>query len=186
MPPVPAELASLVAQNRFIDFKLLLLSNLSVIAAQPMISLQSISRIPTAKLLSIQNFRDWSAAWAVYSSICIIGKINANRLPDLLEYFLIISEAANRPGFDWQKYDTLFRQNAMVCTDKRWGVLDPAIWVQCCSSPCVTPFSNAFSQSSRGAGSFNPSPRFCFEYKKSGICSINVNVSVAKRKATLK
>ncbi len=40
MPPVPAELVSLVAQSSFIDFKLLLPSNLSVIAAQPIISLQ--------------------------------------------------------------------------------------------------------------------------------------------------
>ena len=100
-----------------------------MVAAQPLISLQSLSRIPSSKLAQIQSFTDWGTAWPVYASV--IGKINPARLPDLIEYFFIISASANRPDFNWQEYDILFNQGATVSTDKRWGILDPAIWIQC-------------------------------------------------------
>ena len=100
MPPEPAELVNLVAHNQFVNIKYILPANLTVIATQPLISLQCLSRISSTKLTQIQSFRDWGAAWAVYTSV--IGRINPARLPDLIEYFLIISESANRPEFDWQ------------------------------------------------------------------------------------
>ena len=100
-----------------------------MIAAQPLVSLQSLSRIPSTKLAQIQSLRDWGTVWAVYTTV--IGMINPARLPDLIEYFFIISESANRPDFDWQKCDILFHQGATVSTDKRWGTLDPAVWIQC-------------------------------------------------------
>ena len=98
MSPVPAELVNLVAQNQFVDFKFLLPANLTVIAAQALISLQSLSRIPSSKSAQIQSFKDLGAAWAVYASV--IGKINPARLPHLIEYYLFISESTNRPDFD--------------------------------------------------------------------------------------
>ena len=46
------------------------------------------------------------AVWAVYTSV--IEKIYLSRLPDLIEYFFIISETVNRPDVDCQKYDIYF------------------------------------------------------------------------------
>ena len=124
MPPVPAELVNLVTQNQF---ELYLLPAKFDCDCCPTIDITL--KIPISRLAQIQSFRDWGAAWAIYTSV--IGKINPARLPDLIEYFLIISESAKRPEFDWQKYDILFRQGATVSSDKRWGILDPAIWIQC-------------------------------------------------------
>ena len=57
----------------------------------------------------------------------------------MIEYFLIIiSESANRPGFDWRKYDTLFCQGALLNPGKCWGIVDQEIWVQCFESDGVT------------------------------------------------
>ena len=63
-----------------------------------------------------------------------MGKIHPNRLPELIQYFVITAEAANKPDFDWFKYDTLFRQSAVVFTDKCWGEPDPTVWLQCYNS----------------------------------------------------
>ena len=169
LPPVPAELVNLVAHNQFVDFKYLLPANLTVIAAQPLISLQSLSRISSTKLAQIQSFRDWGAAWAVYTSVT--GRINPARLPDLLEYFLIISESANRPDFDWQKYDILFRQGATVSTDKRWGSLDPAIWIQCYGkSDYVSRSTSSLSRLPAKKASSARSQRFCYQFNYGGQC----------------
>ena len=169
LPPVPAELVNLVAHNQFVDFKYLLPANLTVIAAQPLISLQSLSRISSTKLAQIQSFRDWGAAWAVYTSV--IGRINPARLPDLLEYFLIISESANRPDFDWQKYDILFRQGATVSTDKRWGSLDPAIWIQCYGqSDYVSRSTSSLSCLPAKIASSARSQRFCYQFNYGSQC----------------
>ena len=71
----------------------------------------------------INSFRDWAAVWGVFASV--MGKIHPNRLAELIQYFVIIAEAANKPKFDWFKYDTLFRQSAMVFTEKGWSGPDP-------------------------------------------------------------
>ena len=52
-------------------------------------------------------------------------------MPDLISYMLVITEAAKRSDFDYQKYDQLFRQGAALDNNKRWGVADPSIWVHC-------------------------------------------------------
>ena len=67
------------------DFKFLLPTNLLVIAAQPLVSLQTLTRIQSSKLAEVKTLIDSSASWAVYASI--IGKISPTRLPDLIEYF---------------------------------------------------------------------------------------------------
>ena len=56
MPQVPSELVNLFAKNHFVDFKFLLPTNLTAAAAQPLISLQTLVRIPSSKLAVVKNF----------------------------------------------------------------------------------------------------------------------------------
>ena len=132
VPPVPAELVYLISQNSYTDFKFLLPTNLSVISSLPSISLQSLAHLPAFKLTPINSFRDYAAVWGVFASI--MEKIHPIHLPELIQYFVIIAESANKPDVDWIKYDTLFRQSEVVFAEKGWGEPDPTVWLQCYKS----------------------------------------------------
>ena len=127
--PVPSELVGAIANNEYIDCKLLLPSNLALLPVMPSVSTQSIARLITSKLSPVSCFRDWASAWAVYAYV--VSKVAPGNLPDLISYMLVITEAAKRSDFDWQNYDRLFHQGAALDNNKRWGVADPSIWVHC-------------------------------------------------------
>ena len=84
MPSVPAVLVNLVAQNQFVDFEYLLPANLTVIAAQPLISLQSLSRIPSFKLAQIQSLETKCCLGSLY--VCN-RKDKSCSFTRLIEYF---------------------------------------------------------------------------------------------------
>ena len=63
---------------------------------------------------------------------------------------LVITEAAKRSDFDWQKYDRLFHQGAALDNNKRWGVTDPSIWVHCLGKHQSVPFSVSSSNPNSG------------------------------------
>ena len=123
----------------------------------PSLSTQSIARLITSKLSPVSCFRDWESAWAVYASV--VSKVAPGNLPDLISYMLVITEAAKRSDFDWQKYDRLFCQGVALDTNKRWGVADPSIWVHCLGKHQPVPVS--FSSSNPNSGQ-NPAANFNF------------------------
>ena len=168
--PVPSELVGAIANNEYIDFKLLLPSNLACLSVMPSLSTQSIARLITSKLSPVACFRDWASAWAVYASV--VSKVAPGNLPDLISYMLVFTEAAKRSDFDWQKYDQLFRQGAALDNNKRWGVADPSIWVHCLGKHQPVPFSVHSSNSNSGTKSSKF--QFCYAYNYSQ-CHYGVN-----------
>ena len=50
--PVPSELVGVITDNEYIDFKLLLPSNLALLLVMPSLSTQSVARLITSKTLS--------------------------------------------------------------------------------------------------------------------------------------
>ena len=90
--PVPSELVGVIANNKYIDFKLLLPSNLALLSVMPSVSTQSIARLITSKLSPVSCFRGWASAWAVYAYV--FSKVAPGNLPDLISYMLVITEAA--------------------------------------------------------------------------------------------
>ena len=93
---VPSELVGVIANNEYIDFKLLL--PLAWLSVMPSLSTQSIARLITSKLSPVSCFRDWASAWAVYASV--VSKVAPGNLPDLISYMLVFTEAAKRLDFD--------------------------------------------------------------------------------------
>ena len=125
--PVPSELVGAIANNEYIDFKLLWPSNLAFLSVMPFVSTQSIARFITSKLSPVSCFRDWASAWVVYAYV--VSKVAPRNWQDLISYMLVITKAAKRSDFDWQVYDWFFRLGAALDNNKRWSVADPSIWV---------------------------------------------------------
>ena len=175
--PVPSELVGAIANNEYIDFKLLLPSNLAWLSVLPSLSTQSIARLITSKLSPVSCFRDWASAWAVYASV--VSKVVPGNLPDLISYMSVITEAAKRSDFDWQKYDQLFRQGAALDNNKRWGVADPSIWVHCLGKHQPVPIS--VSSSNSNSGTKSSKFQFCYAYNYSQ-CHYGVNCRFLHRR----
>ena len=168
--PVPSELVGAIANNEYIDFKLLLPSNLAWLSVMPSLSTQSIARLITSKLSPVSCFRDWASAWAVYASV--VSKVAPGNLPDLISYMLVITEAAKRSDFDWEKYDRLFCQGAALDNNKCWGVADPSIWVHCLGKHQPVPVS--VSPSNPNSGPKFSKFQFCYAYNYSQ-CHYGIN-----------
>ena len=169
--PVPSELVGAIANNEYIDFKLLLPSILALLSVMPSVSTQSIARLITLKLSLVSCFRVWASAWAVYPYV--VSKVAPGNLPDLISYMLVITEAAKRSHFDWQKYDRLFRQGAALGINKRWGVADPSIWVHCLGKHQPVPVSVSSSNPNSGQKS-SSKIQVCYAYNHSQ-CHYGIN-----------
>ena len=169
--PVPSELVGAIANNKYIDFKLLLPLKLALLSVMPSLLTQSIARLITSKLSPVSCLRDWASAWAVYASI--VSKVAPGNLLDLISYMLVITEAAKRSDFDCQKYDRLFLQGAALDNNKRWGVADPTIWVHCLGKHQPVPVSVSSSSPNSGPKSSSKF-QFCYAYNHSQ-CHYGIN-----------
>ena len=83
-----------------------------------------------------------------------------------MAYFILISGAAERGDFDWLSYDSKFRQSVVVLPDKRWGVPDPSIRLQCMRRRSFYQYS---SYSQRGH-SGNSETTSCLNFNKKNEC----------------
>ncbi len=127
LPPVPGWLVTMIHKNQYVDFALLRLCNLNVLPNIAPTGVQ-LSRLLRLELQPILTFIDWAEAWAVYSSI--VAQKHADKLGDLLHYFLLISKA-NRDvqGAWWLAYDTAFRRHATGNTSVLRTMLDPTLYM---------------------------------------------------------
>ncbi len=127
LPSVPGWLVSMINKNQYVDFALLGLCNLNVLPNIAPTGVQ-LSRLLRLELQPILTFIDWAEAWAVYSSI--VAQKHADKLGDLLRYFLLIVKAnGDVKGTGWLAHDTAFQKQATGNTSVSWTLLDPTTYM---------------------------------------------------------
>ena len=77
---VPSYIVNAVTSGQFVDFNLLLPNNLGKLPSSMPNDVQ-LSRLLRTDLKKISDFRDWSEAWAVYTSI--LSRKTPEKVPDL-------------------------------------------------------------------------------------------------------
>ena len=121
---VPFYIVSAVTGGQYVDFNLLLPINLGKLPSSMPYDVQ-LSRVLRTDLKKNFDFRDWSEAWAVYTSI-LSGK-TPDKVPNLLAYFLLLSKAEkDLRSADWLGYGKLFREKAVSDKSLVWGHAEPS------------------------------------------------------------
>ena len=131
LPPVPGYIVNMVKKFVFVDFVLLLPSNLDKLPIIEPIGVH-LNRLlncdKSSDLKQIATFQDWAEAWSVFSAIVHIS--NPEKTGMLLSYFLLISKLQrDTPGTGWLDYDRAFRKKAAEDQSLSWSTVDITLFV---------------------------------------------------------
>ena len=130
LPPVPAKLVKKIQAMEFINMRELLPDNIALserLEALPRAALQQ-----AHAQREIDSLLTWTGAFLMY--VAVMNDAHPEKTKSLLAYMRsLVEEARRNEGFNWRRYDTIFRRNAGADKDKDWATLDHSLHAACLS-----------------------------------------------------
>ena len=120
LPPIPPRLVTRIEAGEFIDMAELLPAHLGP-ATTELLPKSSKRRH------DVSNILEWIKCFSAY--IAVISAKQPHRVPDLLGYLTMITEAHMQyAGDGWMGYDRRFRQIAATKPHAPWAQIDTTLW----------------------------------------------------------
>ena len=122
---MPRKLAERIWKKEFIDFRDLLLSQLSALDPTVFDIFGKTDKVWPKKHIS--SLQEWVLCFNTFSTIVFMHE--PERMADLLAYCSIIIKASmDYNDMPWFVYDSHFRRQAVTKPNEPWAHLDAALW----------------------------------------------------------
>ena len=120
LPPIPPRLVTRIEAGEFIDMAELLPDHLGPATTLTLPK-------PSKRRHDISNILEWIRCFSAY--IAVISAKQPHRVPDLLGYLMLITEAHVQYGGEGSiDYDHRFRQIAAIKPHVTWAQIDTTLW----------------------------------------------------------
>ena len=130
LPPVPVKVMEKIRAGGFVDFKELLLDNITLserlqALGQPGSQLSYLGSVPTApRLRSISDPLTWACCFLAFMA----ASTESDATREMAAYAqIVVMQARKHPGGGWLAYDQQFRQQRAAGLDLKWNDLSPSI-----------------------------------------------------------
>ena len=121
LPPIPPKLIEKIKSGTFIEMTNLLPEHLGPVTMEDEGKLKQ-------KHKQITSITEWLKSFAVYD-VAVIANKQPKRIPDLMEYQILILEAYTEYKNDcWLSYDQKFHQRAACLPHISWSTIDSTLW----------------------------------------------------------
>ena len=133
LPPILPRLVTRIEAGEFIDMAKLLPDHLGPVTTEPLPK-------PSKRHHNVSNIPKWFRCFSAY--IAVISTKQPHRVPDLLGYLTLITEAHMQyAGDGWMGYDWRFRQTAATKPHVTWAFWNFAFSGKARSMHCKFCFS---------------------------------------------
>ena len=126
LPPVPAKLVEKIQRGQFVDFKELLVDNVTLLQRLGELGPSQMSHplIVNSKLREIQDPLSWVSCFLAFMAT----RCQDQEMRELAAYGQIVLHLARKHGGKgWLSYDKLFRQQKAAGASMSWAELNPSL-----------------------------------------------------------